>query len=507
MTRQLLMGIDAGTQSARVVLVDLDGQVHASSSLAYEMSTPRPGWAEEDPEDWLSAAFRCIQEVIKRGEVKPGEVIAIGVDAQMHATIPLGPGGELLSHGVQLWCDKRPADLVERFKKHPHLDRAMRLAGSPPIPAWVGFKIQWLKDNEPDLYRKTWKFLSGEGYLNYHLTGSLNVDWSEASGYFLMDAQTFAWSAELAEYLDLSPDKLPDIYPSTGLVGKVSRDCALNTGLTEGIPVIAGAGDMITMAVAAGLARRQRALDISGTASNLTIYVENPILDPPLMNLHHGMPGWIPFGIVDSGGGTLKWFKDQLCQFEITEADRRGIGVYDILNEKAACIEAGSEGLLFFPYMMGERVLGSPYARGVFFGLTHRTSTGSMVRAIMEGITFELRRTLEIVEKAGNQIVELYTSGGGSRSALWSQIKADIYQKPVITLEASEGTVLGSAILAGVGIGVFKDAQEGADRCLEVKRVYQPNPENFARYDRLYELFKEVHDQLQPSFDKLARIT
>jgi xylulokinase len=206
-----------------------------------------------------------------------------------------------------------------------------------------------------------------------------------------MDAQTCGWSPELAEYLDLSLDKLPDIYPSTGLVGKVSRDCARITGLTEGVPVIAGAGDMITMAVAAGLARRQRALDISGTASNLTIYVENPILDPPLMNLHHGMPGWIPFGIVDSGGGTLKWFKDQLCQFEITEADRRGIGVYDILNEKAADVEAGSEGLLFFPYMMGERVLGSPYARGVFFGLTHRTSTGSMVRAIMEGITFELR--------------------------------------------------------------------------------------------------------------------
>jgi xylulokinase len=224
------------------------------------------------------------------------------------------------------------------------------------------------------------------------------------------------------------------------------------------------------------------------------------------MNLHHAMEGWIPFGIIDSGGGALKWFKDRLCGAEEEQAEERGVDVYDILNPEAAAVEPGSEGLLFFPYLMGERSLGTAHARGVFFGITPRTGKGAMVRAIMEGVTFELRRTLEIVEEAGNEVEQIYTIGGGARSDLWSQIKADIYKKPVSTFHSTEGGILGAAILAGVGAGVHSDVRAGAERSLRIKETFEPELSRAERYDYLYQQFGELHDLMQAPFDQLARM-
>lgn len=506
MSRPLLMGVDVGTQSTRVALLDLEGRVVSSASAPQEMVTPRPGWAEQDPDVWWRNVRDNIYQAMAQAEATPDEVLAVGVCGQMHATVPLGKDGELLSHGVQLWCDKRSAELVNEFKAGPHVEAAMRLAGNPPVPNWLGFNIQWLKAHEPDVYERTWKFVLSKDYINYRLTGEIATDWSEASGSFLMDTRTKIWSPELVGYLELDLDKLPDVHASSNVVGEVTGEAAGLTGLAEGTPVVVGAGDMLCTLISSGLTEPGRASDITGTASIMSVYVEKPVLDPRLMNLHHAIAGWIPFGITDSGGGALKWFKDTLCQAEVAEARRRGKDVYDILNSKAAAVEPGSEGLLFFPYLMGERSLGTPFARGVFFGLTLRTGRGAMVRAIMEGITFELRQTLEIVEDAGNVVREVYTIGGGARSDLWSQIKADIYKRPVYTFEASEGGILGSAILAGVGVGVYADARAGAEQCLRVKRVFQPDLSTSKRYDYLYALFKEVHDVLQESFDKLARM-
>lgn len=506
MSRQLLMGIDIGTHSTRVALLDLEGRVVASTSTPQEMMTPRPGWAEQDPEVWWHNTLDNIQKTMVQVEATPGEVVAVGVCGQMHATVPLGENGELLSHSVQLWCDKRSAALVDEFKAGPHVEEAMRLAGTTPVANWLGFNIQWLKVHDPALYEKTWKFVLSKDYINYRLTGEIATDWSEASGSFLMDAKAKTWSPQLVGYLKLDTDKLPQVRASSYVVGKITAGAAEFTGLAEGTPVVVGAGDMLCMLISSGLTEPGRASDITGTASIMAVYVEEPVLDPRLMNLHHAIPGWIPFGITDSGGGALKWFKDQLCQAEVAEAKRIGKEVYVILDAKADAVEPGSEGLLFFPYLMGERSLGTPFARGVFFGLTPRIGTGAMARAIMEGVTFELRRTLEIVEDAGNTVRQVYTIGGGARSDVWSQIKADIYKKPVYTFEASEGGILGSAILAGVGAGVYADVREGAEQCLRVDKEFQPQLPRAARYDYLFGLFEEVHDRMQEPFDRLARM-
>ena len=500
------MGIDIGTQSTRAALLDLDGRVVSSASTPQDMQTPRPGWAEQDPQVWWDSTVKNIKEAMARAKANPAEILAVGVGGQMHGTVPLDRHGQLLSHGVQLWCDKRSAEIVDEFKTGPQANLAYKMAGSPPVANWFGFKIKWLKIYDPELYQKTWKIVVPKDYINYCLTGAIAIDYSEASGSFLMDARTKQWSPELIEEVGLDIERLPDLHRSSAVIGQIMGEAANLTGLAAGTPVVAGGGDMLCMLLAAGLTKAGYASDVTGTASIMSVFTQTPVFDERLMNLHHVMPGWIPFGIIDSGGGSLKWFKDSFCQKEIAQAQVQNGEVYDILNELAAAVEPGSEGLLFFPYLMGERTLGTPYARGNFFGITPRHGKGEMVRAIMEGVTFELKRTLEIVEEAGHSVEAVYHSGGGAYSNLWSQIKADIYQKPVHTFETSEGGILGSAILAGVGVGVYEDESSGAERCLRLDKKFEPNPELNGRYWYQFELFKEVHDALQLPFNKLAKM-
>lgn len=506
MALKLLMGIDVGTQSTRVALLDLEGHVVASASTPQEMQTPRPGWAEQDPQIWWENTVTNIRRVLAQTGVSPQSILGIGVGGQMHGTVPINSKGELLSHGVQMWCDKRSAELVDQFKAQPGTEKAYRIAGSPPVPNWFGFKIKWIQVFQPEIYQKTWKFILPKDYINFKLTGAVATDHSEASGSFLMDAKSEDWSDELIRLMGIDREKLPDIHASYEVIGKVNAETARLTGLLEGTPVVAGGGDMLCMLLAAGITQPGRASDVTGTASILSVFTPEPVLDVRLMNLHHVMPGWIPFGIIDSGGGSLKWFKDSFCQSEIAEAQQRSIEVYDILNKLAEEVEPGAEGLLYYPYLMGERSLGTPYARGVFFGITPRTGKGAMVRAIMEGVTFELRRTLEIVESAGHQVNVVYHSGGGAYSDLWSQIKADIYQKKVVTFETSEGGILGSSILAGVGAGVFQDPASGAERCLRIAKEFLPREQWSNRYNAMFTLFKDLHDRIQESFNQLARI-
>jgi len=506
MAQEFLLGIDIGTQSARAALLNFGGQIVASASTPLGLHNPQPGYAEQDPQEWWDATVSNIRQALARADISSRQVVGIGVCGQMHGTVPIDAHGRLLSHGVQLWCDKRSADLVEQFKARPETADAYRFAGNPPVANWVGFKIKWIQTYQPEMYQQTWKFILPKDFINYRLTGAIATDYSEASGSFLMDASTKAWSPELADLVGVDLSKLPDIYPAHAVIGHVTPEAAALTGLAADAPVVTGGGDMLCLLLAAGTTRPGRASDVTGTASHISVFTDAPVLDSRLMNLHHVIPGWIPFGIIDSGGGSLKWFKDALCQSDMAEARRMGRDVYDILDELADEVAPGSHGVLFFPYLMGERTLGTPHARGGFFGITPSTSKGMLVRAIMEGVTFELRRTLEIVENAGHTVEAIYHIGGGARSVLWSQIKADIYHKEVATFANCEGGLLGSAILAGVGAGIYENAACAAEVCQCIDRRFAPRSEWAERYDRLFVLFKEMHDALQGPYNHLAQI-
>lgn len=506
MKRELLMGIDIGTQSTRAALLTAEGEVVSIAGRQQEMETPQPGWAEQDPELWWSNVIECTNEVMERAAAIPNEVVAVGVGGQMHGTVPLSASGGVLSHSVQLWCDKRSAAMVDEFKQLPEAENSYRLSGSPPVANWVAFKIKWLKEHAPEIYAQTSKFVMPKDYVNFRLTGVIATDYSEASGFFLMAAAAREWSDELIDQLELDRDKLPDIRRSADVIGYVNTEAASLTGLAAGTPVVAGGGDMMCMLLAAGLTEPGAASDITGTSGIISVFTDAPVLDTRLMNLHHVTDGWVPFGITDTGGVCLKWFKDNYCQHEVDEAEEAGVEVYDLLSERASETPPGSEGLLFFPYLLGERTLGTPYARGVFFGLTPRHGVASTVRAIMEGVTFELRQTLEIVEQAGHQVRVIYHSGGGAYSDLWSQIKADIYQKPVMTFENTEGGLLGAAILAGSGAGLYASEREGAQRCLRPKQTFKPNVALAERYEHQFQVFQELHGLLQDPFNRLANM-
>lgn len=503
--KEYLLGIDIGTQSIRAALLTPAGEVLALKIVSQDMKTPRPGHAIQDPQFWWESTAKNIREILEETNIKPSKIAAIGACAHMHGPVPVTSAGELISHEVQLYCDKRGEGIVKKFSKKHDVNKLLKITGNPPTPNWFGFKIKWLQENQPELYNRADKFLAPKDFINFRLTGKTVIDPSEASGSYLMNAKNSQWSAELIELLGLDIVKLPEIFDSAEIFGRVNSETATLTGLMEGTPVVTGGGDMLCSLLTSALTEKGRVADITGTGSIICFYSEEPHYDERLMNLRHVIPGWVPFGIVDHSGGALRWFKDKFCENEVIEAEKKNIDVHEILNKLAAEEEPGNNGLIFFPYLMGERSLGSSYSRGVFLGFNPAHNKGSAVRAIMEGVAFEHKRTLEIMEKAGYQITSVYHCGGGAKSKLWSQIKADIYQKPVYTIKADEGGIVGAAILAGTGAGIFSDSVAGAEQITEIKEKFEPNEKLKERYQHLFECYKEAHDLLQETFDKLAR--
>lgn len=492
-----LLAVDLGTETVRACLVASDGRITHSARCTLDLHTPRPGWAEQDPDQWWEAAASAIREVLQRSGGAAG-VAAVGVCGQMHGPVPVTSDGATLPGPVQLWCDKRPADLVAALAARAEAGNLSRIAGNPPAPAWMGFKIAWERAHRPDRYACAWKFLTPKDFLNFRLTGIAATDYSEASGSFLMDARTQTWSDVLADALGVDPRVLPEIRPADHVIGQVTAEAAERTELRRGTPVVAGGGDMLCLLLGAAITRPGRACDTTGTASVLSVFSREPVPDPRVMNLHHVIPGWIAFGICDSGGGALRWFKELLFEDSEVPSD-----AYGRLDRAAADVGPGARGLFFFPYLQGERTLGSPHARGVLLGLTPAHGRGAVARAIMEGVALELRRALEAMTASGLTVREMRTIGGGARSPLWSAIKSDVYHLPVRSLAEFEGGVLGAAILAGVGAGLFADAVEAADHLAVLDATFDPAPDRVARYDAVYRTFVRLHDLLQPGFDLL----
>lgn len=498
----LFLGIDVGTEGTKVALFDLKGNVVGDSYEGYELICPKPEWVEQDPELWWRVAARNIKKVIASSEIDPKNIHGIGVCGQMHAAIPIDKKGNLLYRSPSLWCDKRASYLCEKLKTEVDEEWLLKASANPITPAWTAPKILWIKENLPEIYEKTYKFLVPKDYLVFKLTGEPSIDWSEASGTLLFDANKEKWSEEIVQQLKIDFDKLPKIYASHEIVGEVTREAAEFTGLYPGTPVVSGGGDFLCTLLGAGVTMRGRAADISGTASLVAFYSEKPIIDKRIMNLHHIIPGWIPFGIME--GGLLRWFRDEFGHIEKQLAAEKGVSAYKIMDEEAEKVPPGSDGLIVVPYFIGERVIGSPHARGVFFGLTLAHKREHIIRALMEGITYALRQIVEITEELGLKTEAFRLIGGGAVSPLWRQIKADIYGKPTLVLSTYQGGVLGAAVLAMAGTKTIKNAAETIDEIVTIKEECKPVKRNHERYNALYAIYKELHGMIQPLFEKMA---
>jgi xylulokinase len=498
------LGVDIGTEGTKVALFDTQGNVIKDSYEEYELICRQPGWAEQDPDLFWNVTVKNIKKVVEQSKVNSQDVSGIGVCGQMHAAIPIDKYGRVLYRSPSLWCDKRSAPQCERLKQDIGEDLFLKKAANPITPAWTATKIMWLKENLPEIYEKTYKFLVPKDYIVYRLTGMFSIDLSEASGTLLFDTFKERWSEELSQHMKIDLEKMPKIYQSHEVVGEVTREASVATGLRAGTPVVSGGGDFLCTLLGAGITSKERAADISGTASLVAFYSEKPLIDNRIMNLRHVIKGWIPFGIVE--GGLLRWFRNEFGFIEVQEAIKKGVSAYKIMDSEAELVKPGSEGLIVIPYFLGERVIGLPSSRGIIFGLTMAHKRAHLIRALMEGVTLALMRTVEITEELGVKSTAFRLIGGGAVSPVWRRIKADIYGKPTQVLNTYHGGVLGAAVLAMAGTETRKDISKVIDEMVHVKETCEPNYENHRVYAKLYEISKKLHDNSQVLFEEFHRL-
>lgn len=499
-----MLGVDIGTQTIRAFIYDEAGNCVGKSVSTQYVDSPKPLWATQKASSWWDAVIKNIRSALADSGLNAEQIVSVGTDAIMHSPVPVSKEGKVLEDDIQLYCDKRASYIAEALKPASEDDAVYQMTANMPTSSWYGIKIKWIEEHNKAIYDKTWKFVTPKDFINFKFTGEACIDQTEASGSYLMDKRNDEWSDILIANLGLDKEKLPKIAHSYEVIGKVTKAAAEATGLKEGTSVVCGGGDMLCALYTSGLSRQGNVVDLTGTGSNICYYAKKPIMDKRVMNLRHVIDGWVPFGNVDSSGGTLRWFRDVLAKDEAKYAKGKDIDEYAYLDKLAAETSAGADGMLFFPYLMGERTMGSANSRGVFIGINLGTKTGHLARALLEGVAFEHKRTIDIFEKAGNKIEAVYHIGGGAKSNFWSQIKADIYGKPVYTLKRNEGSVLGAALLSGVGMGIYKNATEAADMVTQVNREYLPNAKLALRYGYLYDVYCKLHDSLQPYFAELA---
>lgn len=496
-----IIGIDIGTESSRVILFEENGKVLSSSSSSYSTYYQQKNYVEQNPNDWWKSVYYNLKEILNNYQIAKENIIGLGVCGQMHAIVPIGKDGNLLSDRVPIWCDKR-SDVSNFHDKDLNI-----ITGNPAMPTWTGFKIRWLKEHSKDLYNKTYKFLSCKDFINYMLTGQIYTDFSEASGTYLFDIKKNKWSTELCNLLKIDYDKLPPIKNSVDIIGKIKKSLLEDFNLNKEIKVVCGGGDMMCLLLGSGMIQQGIGCDVTGTAADVSVCTTSPLIDSRIMNLHHVVNNlWVSFGILDSGGGSLRWFKNNFGSKECEIAKEKGISVYEIFDQEALSIPPGSSGLLFFPYLNGERTLGSKNSRGVFFGIGSTHQKNHFIRAIMEGVAYDLRQSLDIIREKVN-ISELRAIGGGAKSKIWIQIKSNIYNIPMVTLKNFEGGAVGAAILAGVGVKLFKNEKEAVKRMIKKDNKIFPSNREVVLYRQYYDLYKKLHDEFQRFYVDLFKIS
>jgi len=500
-----LIGIDVGTGGSKAILIDAAGIVIASTTTEYPLSMPRPLWSEQDPHEWWDATCRSIRAVLERAGVEPREVAAIGLTGQMHGLVLLDRTGAVLRPAI-LWNDQRTAAECDRIHERVGLETVIRITGKPALTGFTAPKILWVRENEPETFAAAASMLLPKDYVRYRLTGVLASDVADASGTTLFDVGARRWSDDMIEALQVPRGWLPEVTESHVVSAKVSRDGAGATGLLEGTPVVAGAGDQAAEAVGCGVVADGEVSVTVGT-SGVVFAATNEIPRDPAGLMHgycHAVDGmWHVMGVMLSAGGSLRWFRDTLGTEETAEAERRGVDPYEVLTEIAADAPAGCDGLQFLPYLTGERTpYADPHARGAFVGLTLRHGKPHLTRAVMEGVTFGLLDALNLARGLGIRTSRIRISGGGARSALWRQMMADVFAAEIVTVNVTQGAAYGAAVLAAVGADVYPTTAEAARATVRETGTTTPGPDA-ETYPASYERYRALYPALAPEFHRL----
>lgn len=495
---EYLLGIDIGTSGTKAALFAPSGQVIAQAEAGYPVHYPKPGWAEQDPEDWWAAVCQAIQGLLPGAGVRPEDIAGIGVAGQSWAAVLMDVEGKALNR-TPLWMDTRARDCCDEAIQALGEERFFSVGGNPLQPTYTLPKLLWYRRHHPELMDRAARVLQSNGFIVYRLTGQYSQDLSQGYGYAFFDMKAGEWDADLARAFGIAPALLPGLAACHQVVGRVTASAAAETGLCTGIPVVAGGLDAACGTLGAGVHRVGQAQEQGGQAGGMSICLDRPLADRRLILSRHVVPDlWLLQGGTVGGGGVLRWMRAQFCQAEEALAERQGGSVYEAMSRAAAGIAPGSEGLVFLPYMAGER---SPIwdadARGVLFGLDYAKSRAHIIRAGMEGTAFALRHNCEVAEQAGAHITALHAMGGAANSEVWTQIKADVTGHTMHVPSSDTATALGAAMLAGVGTGVYASFDEAVGRAVRIRRSHVPDAGNSPVYERNYAVYRQLYEQLK----------
>lgn len=503
---EYVIGIDIGTSATKTLLMSSDGTVAAQASREYPLYQPGNGWAEQDPEDWRRAVLETLKEVTEKSGAAKEEIKGIGFSGQMHGLVMLDEAGKPLRPSI-IWCDQRSSAQVEEMLRLMPLDKWMEITANPPIAAWTAAKILWVKENEPELYGKCRHILLPKDYIRYILTGEFATDVSDASGMQLLDVKNRRWSQEVLNTLDIDPALLGRVYESQEVTGTLLPEIARACGLTPDVKVVAGAADNAAAAVGTGVVLDNEAFTTIGTSAIVYTHLDHftRIPDGGLHVCCCAVPGgYFTMGGPQAAGLSLEWFKDAFCRDMEEEAKQKGTDIYTLINEAAAGIAPGSERLIYMPYLMGERTPHmNPKCRGAFVGLNTIHGKAHMLRAIMEGITYSLADCNNILKELGNTVTSMRVCGGGSKSRVWRQIMADLYECEIRVLKQEEGPAYGAAILAGVGAGVFDNVVDTCQRFISTSRAEMPVYWEVKRYRNYHRLYDRLYEDMKTDFGLL----
>lgn len=504
--KNILLGIDIGTSACKVAAFDLDGKVIEQSSKSYAIYYPRPNHVEQNPEEWWSGVCDALKEVIGKGKFSPEEIVGIGIDGQSWSALPVDKSGRPLYNSM-IWMDRRASEQSKRTIERFGSDRLFDTSGNSFDPAYTTPKILWLKETRPEIYKNTFKFLQSNSYIAFKLTGKMTQDLSQGYGLHVFNMKTGKYDEKLCDDLGIDHDKLPDIFRCHDIIGEVTRTAAEQTGLLPGIPVVAGGLDAACGTLGAGVIECGQTQEQGGQAGGMSICLNEATAHPKLILSFHVIPDmWLLQGGT-VGGGSLKWFRQELGMLEVEFEKITGQDSFDILVSQAKKIKPGSEGVIFLPYMAGERSpLWDKHAKGVFYGLGYDKTRSHMVRAVLEGCAYALQHNLRTAQEAGVSVNELIAMGGAANSNLWTQIKADVTGKIIKVPTSDTATTLGAAILAGVGTGAYCSFKEAVDRTVSVTRVHLPDMKIHKEYQKYYALFIELYEKLKDTYAKYDNI-
>lgn len=492
------LGIDLGTSSVKVLAMNDNNEIVGEATKAYEVFYPQDKWAEQNPTDWWTQTVACIKELMVTANMPKDGIKAIGFSGQMHGLVALDEANEVLTPAI-LWCDNRTQEECDAITEHFGPQKLSELVGNKALTGFTAPKILWVKKYLPEIFEKIKHIMLPKDYVRFCLTGDYATDVSDASGMLLLDVENRCWSKPMLDYIGITEAQLPKLYESYEVTGVVSEDVKAELGLSGEILVVGGAGDQAAGAVGTGTVEEGVVSVTLGTSGVVFAAHKDYAVDADGNRLHafcHANGGYHTMGVMLSAASCLDWWVNKV---------HKGVG-FDTLLEEAEAVESGSNNLVFLPYLMGERTpYADPDAKGSFVGLTMTTERGHMTRAVLEGVAFGLKDSLEILKDLNVPIEHVRVIGGGAKSQLWKQILADVFDVRIEEINTNQGGGLGAAILAAVGGGRYKNVAEGCEQMISIVNVVEPKCNNVIEYKRVYQLYAQLYGALESWF-KASRL-